>query len=191
MASGRHWPSRLEWHSPYRANHRTLANALCPSKDVRSAGEKASSRIWRKGLSGTTMSTYAPWIGAVFFALVIVFVRLLTNRILQNTLKAMPKWASALYLLGFVGLLAMFLWSMFAIAWWACLPVAAIYGLTCLVPSVVQQAAGDPKIVHLAAMQQAAEELKYLPSGDAKMKAIMVRADQIMHSQGWIPKPPS
>jgi hypothetical protein len=73
----------------------------------------------------------------------------------------------------------------------ACLPVAAIYGLTCLVPSVVQQAASDPKTVHLQAMQQAAEELKYLPSGDAKMQAIMVRADEIIRSQGWIPKPSS
>jgi hypothetical protein len=69
--------------------------------------------------------------------------------------------------------------------------VAAIYGLTCLVSSVVQQAASDPKIVHLVAMQQAAEELKYLPSGDAKTEAIMMRADQIMRSQGWIPKPSS
>lgn len=63
--------------------------------------------------------------------------------------------------------------------------------LTCLVPSVVPQAASDPKIVHLLAMQRAAEELKYLPSGDAKMQAIMARADQIMRSQGWIPKPSS
>lgn len=95
------------------------------------------------------MSNYAPWMGAVFFALVIVSARLLTNRILQNTIKPLPAWTSGLYLFGFVGLVVTFFWSILAIAWWACLPVAAIYGLTCMVPSVVHQAARDPKIVHL------------------------------------------
>jgi hypothetical protein len=44
------------------------------------------------------MSTYAPWIGAVFFALITVLIRLLTNRILQNSLRPVPVWASALYM---------------------------------------------------------------------------------------------
>jgi hypothetical protein len=62
------------------------------------------------------------------FALIIVLVRLLTNRILQETLEPVPKWASALSLVGFLGLIAMFFWSMFAIAWWAGFPVLGIYG---------------------------------------------------------------
>jgi hypothetical protein len=137
------------------------------------------------------MIIYAPWVGAVFFAVIIVSVRLLTNRILENTIRPVPAWTSALYVFGFLGLLVTFFWSIFAIAWWACLPVAAIYGLTCLVRSVVQQAASDPKTAHLVAIQQAAEELKHLPSGDAKMQAVIARADQIMRSQGWTPNPPS
>jgi len=134
------------------------------------------------------MSTYAPWMWAVLFAVITILVRLLTNQILQRTLAPVPVWASALYLLGFVGLLATFFWSMFAIAWWGCFPVVGVYGLTCLVPSAVKRAVRDPKIAHLAAIQQASEELDDLPAGEGKLQAVMERADQIMRSRGWIPK---
>ena len=108
------------------------------------------------------MRTYAPWIWAAVFALLIVLARLLTNRILGEGLRPVPRWASAIYMIGFTGLLGTFFWSISAIAWWACLPVAGIYGLTCLVPSVVQRLAREPRVAHLKAIQQAIQELDSL-----------------------------
>lgn len=134
------------------------------------------------------METYVPWMWSAFFAAAMVLSRLATNRILRGTLGPVPGLVSSVYILGFVGLVAMFFWSIFAIAWWACVPVIGIYGLTCLVPSAVQEAMRDPKIVHLAAIQQAASELSSKPPGDEKMEAVMERADQIMRSWRWIPK---
>jgi hypothetical protein len=91
---------------------------------------------------------WAPWICAAFSSGIIVLVRLGTNRILQRTLDRVPWSMSVLYILGFAGLVATFFWSMFAIAWWAGIPVLGMCGLTCLVPSVVQDALRDPKIAH-------------------------------------------
>jgi hypothetical protein len=43
------------------------------------------------------------------------------------------------------------------------------------------------KISHLAAIQQATEELSALPPGEGKMNKVMQRADEIMRSWGWTP----
>lgn len=133
------------------------------------------------------MTRYAPWIAAVAFAVVIVLVRLLTNRMVQ-TLRPVSPWISGLYIVGFLGLTGTFFWSIFAIAWWACLPVLAAYGLTCLVPSAVQNAMRDPTVSHLAAIRQATHELSHMPAGDTKQREVIKRADEIMRSRGWVPK---
>jgi len=134
------------------------------------------------------VSSYIPWAFAGVFAAVVVFVRLATNRVMERDRRAPSAWISAIYIGGFLGLSFTFFWSMFAIAWWACLPVLVVYGLTCLVPSSVQRGTSDPTTVHLAAIQQASDELSGMPPGSDKMQAITKRADEIMRAQGWQPR---
>ena len=130
---------------------------------------------------------YAPLFWAMGFAATVVGARLLTNRILLYSLNRVPSWLSAIYMVGFLGLGVACAWAAISIAWWAGLIVLGLYGLTRLVPSAISGAAKNPKVAHLAAIQQAVQELEHLPAGTEKMNAVMARADEIMRANGWTP----
>lgn len=132
---------------------------------------------------------YAALICAVLFGAMLVSGRLLTNRVLSRGISRVPVWISAIYMIGLLGLVVTSVWAFISIAWWAGVIVLGIYGLTRLVPSALSSAANDPKIAHLAAIQQASQELAHLPPGEDKMQAVMTRADEIMRAKGWTPKP--
>jgi hypothetical protein len=96
---------------------------------------------------------YLPWLVGSAFLTLIVVSRLLSNHyiklhypdILMKGLQPgrVPQWFSALYMIGFMGLFVCGIWC-FRIAWWAFLPMLAIYFLQAiLIPSAILKATQD------------------------------------------------
>ena len=82
---------------------------------------------------------YVPWPIAATFAIVIVVSRLITNK-KRTTTGHIPTWVSLLYMLGFVGMLSTFIWSIVTIGWWGPIPIILLYFITGLVPSAAVEA---------------------------------------------------
>jgi hypothetical protein len=132
---------------------------------------------------------YAPWALATCCVVAIALVRVYTRRI--TDLRPAPPVISLVYVVGHIGLAVAFLWSIFGAALWACIPVIGLYAaIQILVPSPAAEFARGPVGSHLAAIEQAKNELRHLPPGPDSLAAVMKRADEIMRSRGWIPKKP-
>ncbi len=92
------------------------------------------------------MTKYLPWLCALGFTVLMVTSRLITNHYVKERINQIwgagtpvghiPLWVSTLYLLGFGGLILTFFWSLFAVAWWAGIPIVLLYLFSGLVPSL-------------------------------------------------------
>ena len=80
-------------------------------------------------------SIYTPWFFGAGFAVLIVGSRLITNQKLITT-GQIPTWVSVLYMVGFVGMIAAFIWSIVSIGWWGPIPIILLYLATGLVRSI-------------------------------------------------------
>src|SRR5690349_20014847 len=91
------------------------------------------------------MTHYRSLALAVASAVIMVVARLVTNRHCNlrgremlaagTTSGFIPPWVSVVYLLGTVGLVVSFIWSLFAVGWLGALFVAALYFATGFVRS--------------------------------------------------------
>ena len=130
-----------------------------------------------------------PWMWAAGFALVMIVGRILTNWIMDCTVRRLPPWISMIFLAGYLGLISTFIWAALTLNWWGCLSVAAIFAATKLVRSSMDEALKSPKTAVYAAYKLAFEDLKALPPSDAKMAIVKDRVDQLMKSWGYPKKP--
>jgi hypothetical protein len=103
------------------------------------------------------IKSYLPWFAALISAAVMVAARLVANGVVAarredilvdgSTTGAVPRWISATYLAGSVGIFISFVWS-FSISWWAPVVAVLLYLVTALVPSrivaVTRELGGGP-----------------------------------------------
>jgi putative Ca2+/H+ antiporter (TMEM165/GDT1 family) len=128
------------------------------------------------------------WYFAVGFAAAVVVGRLLSNKNL-NEWGYIPGWVSALYMLGFLGMLVSAAWSFFTVRWWAPLPIIALYFTTGIIRSMaaedVREEAQDALAAKaqarvIAAVQQAAAEFNEMPAGDEKLRKVQDRMKELL-----------
>jgi hypothetical protein len=90
------------------------------------------------------------------------------------------------------GLLAVAVWALFYGHWViACMLFAVSIAIRCVNAwyyPLLHWIQGGPSMAHLAALQQASNELRHLPQGPETFQKVKQRADEIMRSEGWKPK---
>lgn len=122
---------------------------------------------------------YLPWLFAACFESLIIVSRLTTNRRFLSG-RGLPTWVSVMNVFGFIGLVVTLFWSIFSIGWWGPIPIVLVYLVSNFVPSVVTEAVKYPSVRVLAAMHQAADELKDVPQGPEKVQMVQRRAAEIL-----------
>ena len=65
---------------------------------------------------------YPSWAMSAAAFLLLIETRLYTNNLLRNG-QPIPRHLSASHIGALVGIVACFIWSIFDIAWWACIPI--------------------------------------------------------------------
>jgi hypothetical protein len=125
------------------------------------------------------MIMYTPWFLAIGCEVMILGSRLITNRRLLTGAE-LPTWVSLLNVVGFIGLVVTFCWSIVSIGWWGPIPIVLLYLLSNFVPSVAAQVLTNPNIRAAAAMQQAADELSDVPPGPEKITKVQERTREIL-----------